>query len=328
MIESYLKLPASITVGEQIVGEGFATEPNFIPTETKVWLVRELINAGSKFIQVSNLANPRFEPQFRDCEELYRQIEHPEGVTFVTPTPDMRALQKAIELKKAGHGPDIVSFPIATTDAFNKSSLGKTTEEQWKVLEPMVTVAHDAGLKINGYIAGVWTCVRTGTKIPRDIAYKFADKWVSLGADMIAHSEGTTGGEPTPSEVYEYFSRVLDKYPDPKFHKFHLHDAYGWGLACYIAAMHAGVTLLDTCLGGVRAGPALTIMDRVPIVAAEVKPPDQVVSRTGLIPSEDFVSLCDAMGIQTGLDVEKILNLGRWVEQIVGRRLWSTRLRW
>lgn len=323
-------LPAEITVTEQIVGEGFAAETNFIPTETKLWLIQELINAGSKSIQVSNFGNPRLMPQFRDCEEVYRQIGQPEGVSFQAPTLNMRALQRVMELKKSGYGPNIVELLIATTDAFNKSNLGKTTEEQWKVMEPLVAVAHDAGLKVTGGIGGVWTCLDSGAKIPRNIAFEFADRWASLGVDKLTHAEGTKGGEPAPNEVYEYFSQMLDKYPDPEFHIFHLHDAYGWGVTCYIAAMQAGITVFETCLGGLQGGPEPLTMDRVPILPADVRSPLDVqrAPRMGLVPTEDFISICDAMGVQTGLDVEKILNLGRWVEQIVGRRLLSTRLNW
>jgi len=325
-----LKLPSEITVIEQIIGEGFAAEPNFIPTETKVWLVRELMNVGCKHFQISNFGNPRLMPQFRDCEEIYRQIGRPEGVSFQAPALNQKALQRIMELKKSGYGPDTVEMLIATTDAFNKANVGKTTEEQWKIMEPMVKVAQDAGLKITGGIGGCWTCLENGDKVPIDVVLEFANRWISLGVDHIVHAEGTKKGEPAPNEVYEYFSRMLDKYPDPKFHILHLHDAYGWGVPCYIAAMQAGITNFEVCLGGLQGGPALSIMDRIPIVSSKVKPPVdlQVAPAMGLVPTEDFISICEAMGVQTGFDVEKVLSIGRWLEYIVGRRLKSTRLKW
>jgi hydroxymethylglutaryl-CoA lyase len=325
-----MKLPAEVTVVEQITGEGFAAEPRFIPTETKVWLIRELINAGYKQCQVSNFGNPKLMPQFCDCEEVYRQIGQPAGVTFQAPVLNIRALERVIELKKSGYGPHTVELLIASTDAFNKSNLGKTTDEQWKIMEPLVAMAHDAGLKVTGGIGGAWTCLDSGAKISRDIAFKFAERWVKLGVDHLVHAEGTKGGEPAPNEVYEYFSQMLDKYPEPNFHIFHLHDAYGWGVACYIAAMQAGVTIFETCFGGLQGGPEPLLVDLVPVMPLDIRSPLDLegAPRMGLVPTEDFVSICAAMGVKTGLDVDKVLNIGRTVEHIVGRKLLSTRLNW
>jgi hydroxymethylglutaryl-CoA lyase len=324
------KLPPEVTIIEQIVGEGFAAEPNFIPTETKVWLVRELIAAGCQNFQVSNFGNPKIMPQFRDCEELYRQIGRPEGIALQSPTLNMRAIQRVVELKKSGCGPDRAELLIATTDAFNKANVGKTTQEQWKLMEPMVKAAKDAGLKVIGGIGGCWTCLETGDPVPIDVVMEFAERWVCLGADAITHCEGTMQGQPAPNTVYGYFSRMLDKYPDPKFHIFHLHEAYGWGVPCCMAAMQAGMTTFELCLGGLQGGPELTMMDRIPIVSSQVPPPVDLESAPamGLVCTEDFVSICEAMGVKTGFDVDKLLNIGRWLERIVGRRLKSNRLRW
>jgi hydroxymethylglutaryl-CoA lyase len=329
-VSNLWKLPSEVTIIEQIVGEGFAAEPNFIPTETKAWLVRELINAGCRNFQVSNFGNPRLMPQFRDCEDLYRRLGRPEGVSFQAPTLNMRAIQRAIELRKTGCGPDTAELLIATTDAFNLANVGKTTADQWKLMGPMAQTAKDAGLKISGGIGGCWTCLENGEKVSIDVVLEFAERWISLGADKIVHCEGTMQGQPPPNQVYDYFSRMLDKYPDPNFHVFHLHEAYGWGVACCIAAMQAGIINFEICLGGLQGGPELTMMDRIPIVSSQVEPPVdlQFARAMGLVPTEDMVSICEAMGVRTGFDVDKLLNVGRWLEHILGRRLKSTRLRW
>ncbi len=145
-VSSLWELPKEITIIEQIAGEGFAAEMSFIPTETKAWLVRELVKAGCTHFQVSNFGNPRIMPQFRDCEELYRQLGRPEGVAFQAPALNMRALERVKKLKETGCGPDSVELLIATTDAFNRANVGKSTEDQWKITVPMVKVARDAGL--------------------------------------------------------------------------------------------------------------------------------------------------------------------------------------
>jgi hydroxymethylglutaryl-CoA lyase len=329
-LSSPWKLPAKVTIIEQIVGEGFAAEPTFIPTETKVWLVRELIKAGCTHFQVSNFGNPKIMPQFRDCEELYARLGRPEGVSFQAPALNMRALERVKKLRETGYGPDSVELLIATTDAFNYANVNKSTEEQWKIMVPMVETARDAGLKITGGIGGCWTCLENGDKVPIEVAQRFAARWMDLGVDRLTHCEGTKKGQVSPKAVYEYFCRVLDKYPDPDIHTFHLHDAYGWGVMCCIAAMQAGITRFEICLGGLQGGPEPGIMGLVPSVTSETKPPVdlRVAPAMGLTPTEDFVSVCEAMGVGTGFDVEKLLNIGRWLEHILGRRLKSTRQRW
>jgi hydroxymethylglutaryl-CoA lyase len=326
-MDSY-KMPTEITVTEQILGEGLSSEEYLIPTETKVWLIRELISAGCKSFQVSNFGNPKYMPNFRDCEEIYSQIGRPDGVSFQAPVMNMRALDRIKELQKSGCGPNIAILTIATTDAFNELAAGRNTEETWKMIGPLVEPAHDAGLKVGGGIGGVWTCIASGERIPSNIAFDAAERWMKLGVDYLVHCEGPAGPEPAPTEVYDYFSRMLDKYPDPNLHLFHLHDGYGWGLECFIAAMQAGITHFDTCLGGLQGGQGATIMNNIPLVSASSRPSEYLGGpRTGLVCAEDFLTICDAMGVQTGIDVNKIYNLGLWVERIVGRRLWSDYLK-
>ncbi|MBN2062274.1 MAG: hypothetical protein JW882_17865 [Deltaproteobacteria bacterium] len=324
------KLPRDITVIEQIAGEGFAAETHFIPTETKAWLVRELIKAGCTHFQISNFGNPRIMPQFRDCEELYRQLGRPEEVHFQAPALNMRALERVMKLRETGCGPDSVELLIATTDAFNWANVNKSTEDQWKIMVPMVKVARDAGLKITGGMGGCWTCLENGDKVTIEVVQGFAERWMDLGVDRITHCEGTKTGQVSPKAVYEYFCRVLEKYPDPDLHTFHLHDGYGWGVSCCIAAMQAGITRFEICLGGLQGGPEPGIMDDIPFVPSDLNPPVDLRSgpAMGLVPTEDFVSICESMGVKTGIDVEKLLNVGRWLECILGRRLKSTRQRW
>ena len=325
----YDKLPKKIIITEQLLGEGFCAEPEFIPTETKVWFARELMAAGCKRFQVSNFGNPKFMPQYRDAEEVYRQLGNPEGVSFQAPALNMRAFERILELRKEGFGPDTVEMLIATTDAFNKANVGKTTDEQWKITEPMVKMAKDAGLKVTGGIGGCFTCLQDGSKVPLEEIAKFTNRWINLGVDHIVHAEGGKDRQASPNEVYEYFSMVLEKYPSCD-HRFHTHDSWGWGVPNYIAAMQAGITNFEVCLGGLQGGPSLTMMDRIPIVSSENMPPADCwdAEAWGLVPAEDFISICEGMGVDTGYDVIRLVKIGHWLESVVGRRLKAKRLRY
>jgi len=320
-----LHLPKAVTICEETVGEAFQGEERFIPTDAKIFLVNGLVDAGFKYLEVSNFAHPGVIPQFRDVEEVHRRIPRLPGVAYNTPTPNMRALKRAIELKKEGIGPDYVSIPQATSDAYCKWMFNKTAEEQWPFIEEATKVAHDAGLKVTGIIVCIWACPWLGTKMPVEKALDFTDRYLSIGVDQISHAQGSRTGlnSPGPTEVYEYFSRVLDKHPDPKLHSFHFHDNLGFGLAIFLAAMQAGLTHFETSMGGLSGMPKL-IVDGVPTRGA-VDPPEDIMNppRGGLVSTEDFVAMCHSMGIETGVDLTKALIVGRWVEKIVGRTLLS-----
>jgi hydroxymethylglutaryl-CoA lyase len=323
-MKNHLNLPKAVSLYEMCIGEGCQAEQKFIPTEVKVFMVKGLIDAGFKRIFVGNFGHPEFVPQFRDIEEVFRQIPYRADVLYYTPINNVYALKRAISLKSAGFGPQVVSVGVATTDAFNLSNVGKTTEEQWKEVEGITKMARDAGFKVLGGIVGVWHCTLTGRKVPESVPYEFAKRWVDLGADQIHYAEGSTGRGVTPTEVYTFFSGILDKYPNPNLHCLHFHDAYGFGLACVITAMQAGIINFDCCMGG-AGGHVTSILDGIPCRGSKKAPMDLYIdpNRMAPITTEDLVAMLNHMGIETGVEEDKVFNLGRWWEKILGRKLWS-----
>jgi hydroxymethylglutaryl-CoA lyase len=139
-----------------------------------------------------------------------------------------------------------------------------------------------------------------------------------MGVDDIEHPDHM--GEATPDAAYRYFQQVFEKFPDPKLHIFHIHDARGMGLACYFAAMQLGVSRFETTLGGLGGWPA-NFVDGVPVPGLIGL--TEVSRRPGLVSTEDFLVMLEGMGIETGIDIDKVMNLGRMLEKIVDRQLWS-----
>ncbi len=323
-----LTFPKSVSLYEMCIGEGCQAEQQFIPTDAKAFMIKGLVEAGFKRIFVSNFAHPGALPQFRDAEELFKRIPHGNHVVYYSPVNNLRGLERALELKSGGIGPQFISCSVATTDAYNISNVRKTTEEQWKEIESVVKRAKDAGFKVMGTITGVWQCTLTGKTVPAAIPFEFADRWVALGVDQIHYAEGSTGRGITPTEVYDFFSRILEKYPDPSFHTLHFHDAYGFGLACVVTALQAGITNFDCCMGG-AGGHVTRILDGIPCRGAGKPPMDYYIAshRMAPITTEDLVAMLNYMGIETGIDEDKVLNLGRWWEKILGRKLHSFTLK-
>lgn len=326
---AHLNYPQKVVLGEITVRDGFQHEEKTIPTTAKLALLEELILAGFRRLEVTNLGNPKGMPQFADAEELFRLIRSSKRVAAVLPEVELtavtireKAVERAIELKNRGYGPDRILQMVSTSPSHMIKNSGLDHKGYWKMTEECIKKAHDAGIKVNGTVSTIWGCPIEG---PTDMgkAIEFTKRYLELGADDIEHADHD--GSAPPDKVYEYFSRVLDAIPDPRLHIAHFHVTRGWGMANVLAALQAGVTHFESTMGGTGGQPA-NFVDGSP-VAGTGEYYYQDPNIVGLVSTEDMVVMMDEMGIDTGVDVDKILKLGRLVEKIVGRQLRSEAIR-
>lgn len=320
-----LRYPKKVELADITVRDGFQHEEKWIPTAAKLWLAEELILAGYRRIEVTNLGNPKGMPQFADAEQLLREIraskrlsEQIANVEITAITIRERAVDRAIELKKAGIGPDRILMMVSTSASHMKKNSGLDHAGYWAEAERAIRKAHDAGIKVNGTVSTIWGCPIEGPTKLED-AVSFTKRFLDIGADDIEHADHD--GSAPPNRVYDYFSMILDAIPDPSKHLAHFHVTRGWGLANVLAALQAGMIRYESTLGGIGGQPA-NFFDGVP-VAGTGKYYYQDPNSVGLVSTEDLVVMLDEMGIETGLDVDRILAAGRMVERIVGRRLRS-----
>jgi hydroxymethylglutaryl-CoA lyase len=310
-------LPKSILVIDGTLREGIQNEELFIPTETKLFLIEGLIDAGFKCLELGSISPADAVPQFRDTEEILRRIARKSGVLYKCNAFTMRLLERAVRLKKEGYGPDIINVQFATTDEFSQDFFRKNVSERLKYVEDAVKIAHDAGLIIQVTIINTWYCPYKG-ELPSELALQTTDQFIKIGCDIVRF--GDTFGDATPNKLYEHFSRLLDKYPEPNQFTLHYHDYRGFGLANYLAALQAGCIRFDTTLGGIGGPPAGIVGGIHARGAVEYR---LQTGRKGLVSTEDFITMCDAMGVETGINVDKVIVLGKWMERILGRELWS-----
>jgi hydroxymethylglutaryl-CoA lyase len=167
-------------------------------------------------------------------------------------------------------------------------------------------------------VSTIWGCPIEGPTDTRK-ALEFTRRWLDIGADDIEHADHD--GSAPPNKVYDYYSMVLDSFPDPKLHIAHFHTTRGWGLANVLAALQTGITHFEGTLGGTGGQPA-NFVDGVP-VAGTGGYYYQDPTITGLVPMEDMVVMMDEMGIDTGVDVDRVLDIGRTMEKILDRQLRS-----
>ncbi|MFA6954823.1 MAG: pyruvate carboxyltransferase [Thermoanaerobaculia bacterium] len=320
-----LSYPKKVELADITIRDGFQHEEKWIPTPAKLWLAEELILAGYRRIEVTNLGNPKGMPQFADAEELLKQIRASKRLAKVIGEVELtaitireRAVDRAIELKKEGVGPDRILMMVSTSATHMKKNSGLDHTEYWAEAERAIRKAHDAGIKVNGTVSTIWGCPMEGPTRLED-AVAFTKRFLEIGADDIEHADHD--GSAPPNKVHEYYSMILDAIPDVSKHVAHFHVTRGWGLANVLAALQAGIVRYESTLGGIGGQPA-NFFDGYP-VSGTGRYYYQDPNNVGLVCTEDLVVMLDEMGIETGMDVDKILNAGRMAERIVGRRLRS-----
>jgi len=269
-----MNYPKKVTIGDITVRDGFQHEEKFIPTEAKLWVAEQLILSGFKHIEVTNFGNPRGMPQFSDSDDLMKAIYKSKkvknmlnDVSLTCVTIRERAIERAIEAKKEGWGPDRILLMVSTSESHHIKNSGLSLADYWKMSEEWIKKANDVGIKVNGTVSTIWGCPIEGpTEMSK--ALEFAQRWLDIGASDVEHADHD--GSASPDRVYKYYSMLLDKFQKPNKHIVH-------------------------------------------------KDPNIV----GLVSTEDMVVMMDEMGIETNLDIDKILETGRMVERIVERPLRS-----
>ena len=320
-----MQYPKKVTIGDITVRDGFQHEEQFISTDAKLWLAEQLILAGFKHIETTNFGNPAGMPQFKDADQLMKRLRASKkvahlinDVSITAITIREKAVERAIEAKKEGFGPDRILLMVSTSESHHYKNSGLSLAEYWKMSEKCIQQAHDAGIKVNGTVSTIWGCPIEGpTEMSK--AIEFAKRWFEIGANDVEHADHD--GSASPDRVYKYYSMLLDAIPRPEKQIVHFHTTRGWGLANVLAALQAGMTNYECTMGGIGGQPA-NFVSGVPVAgtgAYYYKDPNLV----GLVSTEDLVVMMDEMGIDTGLDVDKILEIGQMVERIVGRRLRS-----
>jgi hydroxymethylglutaryl-CoA lyase len=319
-----LELPQKVSITDITMRDGIQSEQRFIPTQAKLHIINNLIDAGIKEMEVTAFAPPKYQPQFRDWEQVLGSLPQRDDVTYSCVAMGKKATERAFDAKDKGYRVDrILIAVLPASERMNKLVLGMDYSETWQWVKNIVQQAKERNIKINGVLTGIFSPPpkeEAGINM-MDKALEFAERLLEIGVDDLEHPDHL--GEATPDKSYEYFSRVMEKFPDPKLHVFHIHDSRGLGLACYFAALQTGIRRFEATMGGLGGWPA-NFIDGVPVPG--LKGLVEVSRRSGLVSTEDLVVMLEGMGIETGVDVDKIMDLGRIVEKIMDRELWSLTL--
>jgi len=324
------RMPKKVMIGDITIRDGFQHEEKFISTAAKIFYGEEIILAGCKELDVTNLGSPLSIPQFRDADEVLahfrsdrfkkrcaqRQINYDELI-FSAVTIREGAVDRAIELKKKGIGPDRVLMMVSTDPEHHFANSGTTLSQYWREAERCIKKCRDVGIKMCGVVSTIWGSPITGATKLED-AVEFTKRWLSIGAYDIEHADHD--GSASAAQVYRYFSMILDAMPKPEVHLCHLHETKRVASASILAALQAGICRFEGTLGGLGGQPA-NFLDDCPVRGTGEYYYDPRF--VGLITLEDLLVMIDELGIEHGYDVDRVLWLGRKMEKTIGRRLRS-----
>jgi hydroxymethylglutaryl-CoA lyase len=325
------RMPKKVTIGDITIRDGFQHEEKTISTAAKIFYAEEMILAGCREIELTNLGNPSGIPQFRDAEQVLayfrgerfrknceRRGINPAEITFTAVTIREAAVDTAIELRKRGIGPDRILMMVSTDPEHHYANSGTTLSQYWKEAERCIQKAADVGIKMNGTVSTIWGSPITGATRLED-AVEFTKRFLEIGAYDIEHADHD--GSASPAQVYRYYSMILDAIPHPEVHLAHFHETKRIAPASVLAALQAGICRFEATLGGLGGQPA-NFLDDCPVRGTGeyyYRDPRYV----GLVTMEDLLVMIDEMGIEHGYNVDRVLWLGRQMERTIGRRLRS-----
>ncbi|MER8161366.1 hydroxymethylglutaryl-CoA lyase [Streptomyces sp. NPDC094472] len=293
----------AVTICECFARDGLQHEPTFVPTETKIALLEAFADAGFRRIEATGYSHPRWVPAFADASQVLAGVTDRPGVAFKATCPNPRAVERALADLERGAGADELSLLVSASESHTRKNLRTTREHQWERVTEMVALAGDR-FRLIGVVSVAFGCPFEGSVDPGRVAEDVA-RFVDLGADAV--TLGDTTGVATPAAVTGLFARLDRAHPGLPI-VAHFHNTRGTAIANAVAALDAGCRHFDSALGGVGGHPS-----RIGYGAG----------LTGNVCTEDLVSLFDAMGADTGIDLDALAAASRACEEALGRPLHS-----
>lgn len=286
-------LPPRVSIYEVGPRDGLQNEAALVATHSKARLVRALVAAGLRRIEAASFVSPRWVPQMADADEVMALVPREADVRYSALVPNRRGLDRALA---AGVG-EIGVF-ISASESHNQKNVNKTRAETLRVFEDVVGPAQDAGLAVRGYVSTLWGCPYEGDIDPRQ-GLELAQWLVDRGCYQV--SLGDTIGVGTPLQTRRILDLFLSALPADKL-ALHLHDTRGTALANVVVGLEMGVTTFDSSIGGLGGCP-------------------YAPGAAGNLATEDLVYTLHGMGIETGVDLDRLWQAGQVAETLVGHPL-------
>lgn len=285
-----MKLPSKVTICEVGLRDGLQNESKILETQQKYQLVEKLMEAGVKVIELGSFMNPKAVPQMANTDDLYRMVSQKEGTEFRALVANKKGVERAISC-----GCKKIKLNVSASLAHNLANINKTPEESVAGFEENVQLARENGLEVSGSISMPFASPWEG-RTPIEQVERIIEAYLQVGVSEISLSDAS--GMAVPNQVYDLCTMVQKKYPAVRWW-LHFHNTRGMGMANILAAMEAGITQFDASLGGLGGCPF-------------------VPGAAGNVTTEDVVHMMDEMGVYTGIDLLKLMDVAREMQYFVG----------
>jgi hydroxymethylglutaryl-CoA lyase len=292
-----MPLPTAVRIREVGPRDGFQNEPETIATPEKVRLVEMLARTGLRRLEVTSFVRADVVPQLADGREVLERAQIPDDVSVSVLVPNERGLEAALEVRDRI---DEVNVFLSASETHNRKNVNRSVEESLSGLERVLARATEEGLRCEGVISTSFGCPYEGY-VPLKRVFEIARRLSAAGAVEIGF--GDTTGMANPLQVAEFFWKAAEELPGVE-RTAHFHNTRGQGLANVFAALQAGCESFESSFGELGGCP-------VPAGA------------TGNIASEDLVSMLHEMEIETGIDLERLLEASGAARDVLGRPLGS-----
>lgn len=293
-----MTMPASVSIREVGPRDGLQNEDP-VPADAKVELLDALSHTGVGRIEAVSFVHPKAIPQMADADEVWARAEKVNGVRYSALVPNSRGAHRALD---AGFGE--IEVVVSASNTHNLRNVNRTTDESLDDIAELIALLHDAGASAEVIVATSFGCPFEGDVDPRRVA-AIVDRVLADGADRVAF--GDTTGMATPRRVTDLLPLVREAHPDVPM-LLHFHNTRGTGLANILTALEFGMTEFDASVGGLGGCP-------------------YAPGATGNVATEEVVHMLHDMGIDTGIDLDKLIDTAAMAQRIVGRELPSGVLR-
>ena len=284
-------VPSRVRIVEVGPRDGLQNEKTFLPTATKIELIDRLSETGLQTIEATSFVSPKWVPQLADAADVYTSIHKKAGVRYPVLVPNLQGYERAREA-----GVTEIAVFTAASEAFNRKNINASIDESLERFAPIMERAKVDGVAVRGYVSTVLGCPYQGDVPVADVV-RVAKSLHKVGCYEV--SLGDTIGIGTPAKARAMLAAVAEQVPMAAL-AVHFHDTRGQALANILACLELGVAVVDSSVSGAGGCPYAR-------------------GATGNVASEDVVYMLHGMGIETGVDLEKLVATGRWLSTQLDR---------
>ena len=286
-----MSLPRSVRIVEVGPRDGLQNEKLLVPAAVKVELIERLADAGLQAVEATSFVSPKWVPQMGDNTEVFKAVKKKEGVAYPVLAPNLKGFDAAVEA-----GATEVAVFGAASEAFSQKNINCSVAESIKRFEPVICAALAMDMKVRGYVSCVVGCPYEGAVAPQKAA-EVAQRLFEMGCYEV--SLGDTIGVGNPVSIQRMIEACARHVPMSKL-AGHYHDTYGMAIANIYASMELGMRVFDSSVAGLGGCP-------------------YAAGASGNVATEDVVYLLHGLGIDTGIDMDKLLDAGQFILQHLGR---------